>query len=431
MAGIVRIFTGSWDATGIIEGDQYWFHYIKSFFDAHPAYTRIASYYGIGGTGFDSPTGSNPSGENRWAVWRNSQAQEPFDLIIAATYDNVSYPPASNPSGSLNYSNLSNPNNGYAFGVAWHSSSVAWNGTTNNDGNDKFITYPWKSGSVIFPSYNSPNANGGSARNVLQLYSAGNFGGEAGVAYLIADNDNFSSFIKNISDTSFTQRGITFERYTPLTSSIDFPYIMYGNNFAGASVFGGYDASVSQGGMGVKKNNGINLNLSSSQPYFLVYSNTITDANYPEIDSDDPTVYGFNEYPIMCYVGPPKTQLGGYLSWTRAVSNRMKMADIISGGNRVVLRYNNSNFAFTVPWDYSSKGLLSASYGVNYLSSSNYQQYNNWMMLYTSSLYPTRSIGGLTFEYVYRGRTPSGYVYGTSNPPTPDARDVVIVKRLN
>lgn len=431
MAGIIRIFSGSWDSTGNIEGDQYWFHYMKSFFDAHPSYTRIASYYGIGGTGFDSPTGSNPSGENRWCVWRNSQAQEPFDIIIAATFDNITYPPASNPSGSLYYSDLSNSYNGYAFGIAWHSSSVAWNGTTNNDGKDRFITYPWKSGSVIFPSYNSPNANGRSYRNVLQTFTAGNFGGEGGKVYLIADNDSFSSFIKNISDTSFTLRGITFEKYIPLTSSIDFPYIMYSNNFGGASVFGGYDAVTSQGGMGVKKNNGVNLNLSSSQPYFFVYSVPITDSNYPEIDTDDILAYGFNEYPIMCYIGPPNIQLGGYLTWTKAVSNRMQMGEIISGGNRVVLRYNNSNYAFTVPWDYSSQGLLSASYGVNYLSSSVFQQNNNWMMLYTSSLYPTRSIGGLTFEYIYRGRTPSGYVYGTTNPPTSDSRDVVIVKRLN
>ena len=101
MAGIVQIFTASTGYPSTVEeACQYWFNSNSQFFDAHPAYTRIASYYGIGGTGFDSPTGSNPSGDNRWGVWRNSSAQDPYDVLIAATSTN---PSNENPSGSLCY----------------------------------------------------------------------------------------------------------------------------------------------------------------------------------------------------------------------------------------------------------------------------------------------------------------------------------------
>lgn len=430
MAGIINIFTASTGYPSTTEeAAQYWFHYNSKFFDAHPAYTRIASYYGIGGTGFDTPTGTNPSGDNRWGVWRNASAQDPYDVLISAASTN---PSNANPSGSLCF--LSNIQFlGIGISVAWHSSTVAWNGTTGNIGNDRFTTTPWKSGSVIFPSYNSANGPASGSKNVLQTFADGGlwFNETANIG-LIADNDNFTMLTKlELTDVSTLTRFISFERYTPLTNSIDLPYIMLPSYTANGDLMGTFETLQAGGGISVKKNNGINLNLSSSQGFFISNNKLIMDPTYGETGSDSLVDLAFNEYPIICYIGPPKMQLAGRLEWSRVTSKRFQAGDVFVTGTRMVIKNTLAqNPAFTIPWDYSTMGLFSQSFGTYYTSASFYKSKNNFNLLYTSSLYPTRSINNTPVSYVYRGVYSGSFVYGSTNPPVFGATDIVTIRRI-
>jgi len=431
MAGTIRIYTGSYYGANNNESAGYWFHLHSSFFDTHPAYTRIASYYGVNGTGFDSPTGSHPSGDNRWGVWRNTLAEDPYDVLLSVTSDGITNPSNANPSGSLWFYNIDDGASGYGTIIAWHSSTVPWNGTSNNNGQDSFTTFPWKSGSIIFPSSNSPHGFASGTRNMLQgLSSDPNHTGSV-VSCFLADNDNFTIITKLALDVSHVGRTITFERYTPLTTSIDLPYLMHGTNINTTVLLGTQNSTVTEGGMSVKKNNGISTNLTSSQGYFVVINSFLTTTNHGETQSSDPTDLGFNEYPIVVYVGPPKTQLGGYLTWTKTTSVRFAQGDIFVTGTRMAMKHGVGNYMLTKPWDYSTMGLFSQSFGTYYTSASYYKTDSNYMLLYTSSLHPTSTIDNSIKTYLYRGRTLNGYVYGSTNPPTSDARDVVIVKRFD
>lgn len=123
---------------------------IVQAFDAAPGWQRLASNYGSGGTGLEASGQASPSGEEAWAVWRNVSGSQAYDIAVKWSWNNY-YSAGEFEGGAANY--------GVGLTLAFHSSSQAWNGTTNDDGSDSFPSgQPWKSGSLIFPRQ---NASGG------------------------------------------------------------------------------------------------------------------------------------------------------------------------------------------------------------------------------------------------------------------------------
>lgn len=107
-----------------------------NFFETHPAYSRIAWNTGSVGGGLKSNGFSDSIKDQAWFVYRNNSCSITYDIAIKV---GTVYPASSWES----YNNA-----GLSIVAAWHSSSQAWAGTTNNNGTDQFTTTPWKSGSI-------------------------------------------------------------------------------------------------------------------------------------------------------------------------------------------------------------------------------------------------------------------------------------------
>lgn len=132
---------------------------LVNFFSTHPAYTRIAWNSGSVGGGLNSNGFSDSIKDQAWAVFRNNSCSITYDIAIKVG------PSAYTAGGWESYSNA-----GLSIVAAWHSSSQAWAGTTNNNGTDQFTTTPWKSGSITtLRSNGQAGANQTNKRGLLDI----------------------------------------------------------------------------------------------------------------------------------------------------------------------------------------------------------------------------------------------------------------------
>ena len=218
MAGPIRYFVDAYSDDGAnAPSVRNVFAQCARFFDTHPGYDRIAADFD-GGAGFGPTNFTSESNENSFGVWRAVSASITFDVALKWSYN------------QFYDDNWDTPSNfGFAIAMAYHSSSEAWNGTTNNDGTDSF-TVPWKSGSIVFPRTNGPGGSNHTDRNaMLQLFSS--------IAspiriHVVGDNDAFFILTEiqpaeNPEVDDLAGMGI-YEAYN--TSSTDLPFFQIGTN---------------------------------------------------------------------------------------------------------------------------------------------------------------------------------------------------------
>lgn len=421
--------TGS-NATELTQNTFYW---IRKAFDNHPGYTRIASYYGVGGTGLGPNDGSDegPSQDPRWVVYRKTAGTTTFDLFIGGTAG--SFSPQNNPSGS--YTIAGNPSR-MGFAAAWHPSGEAWNGTILNNGQDSFVSATlWKSGSTILPRSNSRWGYASSSLNDLAPFGELSYLTPSSSIKFIADDDNFAVFgdgggnpsYPTSNDGNFLFFGGMFQ-ITPASASFDMPYLL---SAWGASAFGNLTSLVRGTEFGALSNlyaAGVWVQspvgehtFSSSFGYGLDWDAVGTDPIMPLFAPDPITGSGSYalESPILVFGGQPANFYLGYLDFIRVINSRFQSYDTFGSGSRIVIGWgSNAGFAsiFTscsLPWSSSFISPVDIS-GTFYLSGTSFptSSLHGWVHNTQSFLYDRFAYTTSSFT-VYRSWDGSQYTYST------------------
>jgi hypothetical protein len=174
---------------------------IVSYYDNHPGYVRLASFYGIyqplstpgKGLGSMRNFASNPE-DGCWAVWRNVSASVQYDVAVIASdvYGIGTY--GSYTTGSWQGESALGSGVGIHI-VAAYNASGAWNGTTASNGLDTFVT-PWKSGSQTTIRCNGPGGGNASTREAAgRMTDTQN--------HFVAVNKAYNIFITGDNDTTY------------------------------------------------------------------------------------------------------------------------------------------------------------------------------------------------------------------------------------
>jgi hypothetical protein len=424
---------------------------MRKCLDSHAGFTRIASYYGVGGTGLGRPDGTDggASGDARWAVYRKTVGTDTYDLMIAANVQGGNST-VTDPSGSYY---IATNDYGLGFAVAWHSSSQAWNGTTASNGNDSFVT-PWKSGAIILPRSNGLWGIHSSSRNNLSPLYYANFSNQqylrnSGTLNFIADHDNFLFFgdggtvADEPNNAVYSLFGGVFY-ITPASSSFNLPYLML------AKLSDGEKSPIQRGYAFTNKstNNSTAAGLWISKPvsssitynsnsfgYGLDWDVAATDVSMSLFEAHPTTGTGSYtlEHPILVFGAVPFMYMG-YLDFLRVVSPKYKSGDRIGSGSRAVLGWGSNvtkESSFTscsIPWS-SSFGKVTPVSGTFYSSGNVFllETTHSYTHMTQSTLYDIILSSGST-NIFYRARSGANYVYDVNNPP--GGSDIVLIGKF-
>lgn len=191
---------------------------IADYFDNRGGYQRVASNYG-GGLAFGYNSSQTKVGNEAWGVWRAISASITYDIAVAVATSDFTSNWISSPTGTGNVGII----------IAWHSSSAAWNGTTNNNGLDTFTT-PWKTGTRTGLTVNRT----GSATNCLMSVYPGNLSLPTNNSLFLITGDYDNTIIYNLpgrntspATTATAQYAAILGLYNPITSSITVPLIQW------------------------------------------------------------------------------------------------------------------------------------------------------------------------------------------------------------
>jgi hypothetical protein len=222
MAGQIRSLVRLIDGTNAANISQKLHAAFVEYFDAHPNYQRIASNFGTNGQGLASLSYlTGWSGENALAVYRTLSSSIPYDFAFVWSWNNF----YSNGTwtGANSY--------GFGFSMAWHSSSQAWSGSINNNGNDSFFTSsrPWKSGSIVFPRANGPGGTWATNQNAPLKPFAISLAANLYQLIIVGDDDHTYSILQltdraQIGNAYFF---FAFGQYLPATSSYNLPLMCF------------------------------------------------------------------------------------------------------------------------------------------------------------------------------------------------------------
>lgn len=387
------------------------FKLIVNFFDSHNSYQRISSYVGLNGSSFPDSVGIWSFG-----VWRMVSASAPFDIFIGVVT-------ASGTHNSTNGQFLINSTQGFGIMTAWHSSSVAWNGTTNNDGNDSFYS-PWKSGSVILPTNNSIQRSSGSsekddAPNKNRCTTI--FGTDVAIAQpslrFIADDDNF--YIGETEDSGIAKKFVSFQKYEPAQTSFDLPYFMASSQMGQVVPYSVLDTMLfghngESGGLLVKKNTNADLSasydFSTVSPTYIANAITLSSASNFTFRGPNRTQ---TEWPYLIFKGAGYVQYVGYSTFMR-VCPGLQPGSIFgtTGSQRIIHGATNDGFvSASFPWISAAGTYNTVHTSASYFRTGSYFAAHH---LSASDLFPSSSTSGR--RILYRYFSAGNYFY--TNSPT-------------
>lgn len=418
------------------------FYWMRKAFDAHPGFTRIASYYGQGGTGLGPDDGSDdgPSGDCRWAVYRRTTGY-PLDVMIAQNNGELAGGSTNtDPSGSYT---IGGATVGVGFAAAWHPSGEPWNGTIANNGQDSFTT-PWKSGSAVLPRSNSWWWYASASLNDLApLCNQPHLASSASFHFLGDDNnfillgDGGPTFAPSPNDGIFLFMGGMFY-INPASASFDLTYLMMS---AGMNFWGGVGTAPGRGIRKDMENNpegggvwisqpGGNQPFTGSFGFGLDWDLGITDAQQ-ELFQQIPSI-GTGSYilesPILVFASYPANCFIGHIDFIRMVNPKLQSCDVIASGSRMIIGWGSNVGAATtitsasLPWS-ASYGMPSSVSGTFYESGAIYvPDFEPWFTAMSQSFLFDRYIYNSSSFTVYRYWDGSNYQYTT----TPTGSGVVV-----
>lgn len=190
-------------------------------------YTRVSSNFGSSGTGFDFHDGTNPSGENAWAVFTADSASVPFDILIQWADVNSFGSSPGNP-GLLQGSIV----DGVGIMAAFREDGTSpWGGTTDDDGADTKGSTVWTPGTSTLHVLGRSNTTGGShatnKENTFSLCDVATVGG-FGRIHCVGDDDGLVIMTDHDDDGDY--QGLYLGAYAPRTGlSINFPLCLIVN----------------------------------------------------------------------------------------------------------------------------------------------------------------------------------------------------------
>lgn len=378
------------------------------FFDQIPSWQRIASNSGSAGSGLGTTGDPSPSGEEGWAVWRALSASQPYDVIIKWSWSSFY---------AANQLEIGTSNYGFGIGVAFHSSSAAWNGTSDNDLADTFPNgQPWKSGSLIFPRQNE---QGGvhATEGDREYVAAFSIDPVIGRMVCVGDDD---WFFMHLSASTADTRWFYFGPYTPISATYaearPFNYIMLSSEQGE-----GFDLGEEYGNTGESntRNSGITFTTTGSAlqdgiPKLGIFRMATISSSFSsetKVSFSGSGTTPINELPLVLYstetTYPPSAL--GYIEYIRVINSDLNNYDYLSTASRLILsgNVNLSGYAqLSIPYTSSLTSSLPEgqvrSLDVNFL---------------TSSLF---AAGGEAAALVpiFRGENPPGtFVYNEGSPP--------------
>ena len=407
------------------------FTHVFDFFESHPGFERIASYFGTSGTGFGFTNASDQSGENAWVIWRNVSGSQTYDVAWRWSYNSFS------DAGTNGDWNCGASDFGVSWAVAFHSSSASFAGTTNNDGADSFEnSNPWKSGSLVFPR----QSMAGGINAVDQKYShLLDSAVGANTRINIAGDDDSFVVVLDESDNNVWDSIALFERYNSFYN-YSHPYFSYGAESMNAllqnTALGSFAVSNNaNGGISTtleqaNEDNGLNLGV-----FIPVTSyQNLYRAPIPLSDS----LGQIQEWPYI--VGAEDGQFGynvplGYLNLVRNSYQSLTSSDLLGSGSanpRMVQRTaTTSHPTLTIPWTGSVEPLT----GVFYSEPLVFMTGAFGMTQLTASLKTDFAVssgestgsGPSAQVPIFRGENPPGtFVYSEGSPPA-GAINVIII----
>lgn len=388
------------------------------FFDQIPSWQRIASYGGTSGTGLGTTGDPDPAGELAFAVWRALSASQPYDIIVKWSWSSFY---------SANQLEIGSSNYGFGIGVAFHGSSAAWNGTTNNDLLDIFPAgTPWKSGSLVFPRQNELGGAHATEGNRQYIAAFSIDPPAAGRMVCIGDDD---WFFMHLSASAKDTHWFYFGPYIPISATYTEPKI-FNYVMLSAEQAEGFDLNKFYGNTTENntKNSGITYTISSSAIQMgiprvgAVRIGTISSSFSSEtkINFSGSGVGPVNEYPLILYSAEETYPPGalGYIEDIRAINSDLNNYDFLSTAGQLILSGNTnlSSYAqMSIPYTSSLTGSLpegqNKSLNINFL---------------TSSLFTTGEVGTVLIP-IFRGENPPGiFVYNEGSPP-PGATNITLI----
>ena len=200
---------------------------IYNYFQAQVAAGQaalVASNYGLGASGFDFHTGTNPVGENAFAVFQmlasasTNRTQDYYVMIQwadASLFGSAPGNPGTIDSGTAD---------GVAVVVAYKEDGTSpWNGTTNADGADTKGTPVWSgTGLHVLDAQNETGAQSANKENLLRFIDISNTPSRL---HIVGDGDMTFLYVDSTDDAD-SEVVMWFGAYEPLEGlTIAAPFI--------------------------------------------------------------------------------------------------------------------------------------------------------------------------------------------------------------
>jgi hypothetical protein len=183
--------------------------YLYNFLSNHPNTTTVASQYGASASGFDLTGGSNPAGENAFAVFSFDDAANPWYVLIQWSYNSSVNTSPGNPGSS---------NNSFGLNIAFAAGSGGgnpWNGGINADGTDTKGATVWTAPSgedlLVWPRANC--VGGSYDDNKQRMFQCRHYSNGSGRWSILADDD-FLLLLSDGGDTGGYDRVTYFGPYS-------------------------------------------------------------------------------------------------------------------------------------------------------------------------------------------------------------------------
>jgi len=443
--GTLFIMSGTLTSANGVASTAEGFAVIASFFNSSSNYTRIA----CSGT-FGAPGAGDGTREGNFGVWRAVSASQPYDVILKWSYND-------------NWAGWDAPVQSWGVGILTgiHSSSVAWAGTTNNDGLDTTPLNPFISGTMVYSRRNSAGGLStvtGSKRGFMDP-GGGTTYNQGTKIICVGDAEFFTILVDASSNNSFDGM-YYFGPYIPARPEFTLPRISFSTNTAGFflqnTTFGAVAKSAVDGALTYKMPTNITITSSIPTPEaFKADYTTKYAAPYAITTSYLPAP---QEYPIFLTAQETGAGYVGYLEDIRvtyASASNYSMFGVsssyeppkdegegtwtYSGGDRMVVSQstNGAYPTITIPWTGSvpflsgnkweaSTVFLTGSMGDFGSQPRGFQEIG----ALGSVTVTNNIIQGGTAETLYRGLSGGSYVYQRGTPPA-GATDITIVGEIS
>jgi hypothetical protein len=359
---------------------------VVRYFDNHPGYARIASNYGVGGTGLGFTWQTGKPGDGAFAVWRamsssytttssNPDSVPRYDIVFVLGVTNIAITSSWEPAGNV----------GVWYTIAFHSSSLAaWNGTTNNNGLDNWTTRPWKTTSLVLCRSNGSGGNGSTTFKGLTLLDTNPGTDSHGEILITGDYDTTAIAIRKENSGVPWSKVCIFGGYQRVTASTDVPLVNLkfppfaetyhteaGFQSYGVLTYSANDVGiVASSSIGVKKlaidypggfisDNSGEGGGNYGYQYYGHHTSGSSDIMSNYIIEWPITLLGLEWNGVTYYTSSPPNYyfVGGYLPNIRITSTNGGITRLYNSGSRIAVWFSETaqrGFVLTLPWNSSS-----------------------------------------------------------------------------